>query len=118
MLLCFHRSQVHGRFRRVVLGSFIRKRRQMFPAARKSARAVRAATGIVCRIFHECGSQASAAVSAVVALPHGLSRSLVFRVFVAVVLIVFVVLGRTQHDLAGAVTVRKWQRLLSFARHT
>jgi hypothetical protein len=54
------------------------------------------------------------AVSVVVALPHGLPSSLVFRVFVAVVLIVFVVLGRTQHDLASAVTVRKWQRLQDY----
>jgi hypothetical protein len=41
------------------------------PAARKSALAVRAATGIENRIFDECASQPSAAVSAVVALPHG-----------------------------------------------
>jgi hypothetical protein len=64
---------------------------------------------LVCPAFS--GVSASPAVSAVVGLPHGLSRSLVFRVFVAVVLIVFVVLGRTQHDLACAVTVRKRQRL-------
>jgi hypothetical protein len=57
------------------------------------------------------GELASAAVSAVVALLDGLSRSLVFRVFVAVVLIVFVVLGRTQHDLAGAVAAWKRERL-------
>jgi hypothetical protein len=50
-------------------------------------------------------------MSAIVALPHGLLDPFVFRAFVAVVLIVFVVLGRTQHDLACAVTVRKWQRL-------
>jgi hypothetical protein len=52
---------------------------------------------------------ASAAVSAVVALPHGLSRSLVFRVLVA--LIVPVVLGRTKNDLAGAVAAWKRQGL-------
>jgi hypothetical protein len=50
-------------------------------------------------------------VSAVVGLPHGLFHSLVFRVFVAVVLIVFVVLGRTQHDLASAVGAWKGKRL-------
>jgi hypothetical protein len=58
----------------------------------------------------------SAAVPAVVGLPHGLSRSLVFRVFVAVVLIVFVVFRWTQHDLAGAATVRKRQRLQDIRR--
>jgi hypothetical protein len=57
------------------------------------------ATGIVCRI-------SSAAVSAVVALPHGLSRSLVLGVFVAVVLIVFVIFRRAQHDLARAAHLR------------
>jgi hypothetical protein len=49
---------------------------------------------------------ASAAVAAVVALPHGLSRPLVGGVLVA--LIIF---RRSQHDLAGAVTVRKRQGL-------
>ena len=42
-------------------------------------------------------------------MPHGLLASLVFRVLVA--LIVPVVFGRTQNDLAGAVAVRKRQRL-------
>jgi hypothetical protein len=42
-------------------------------------------------------------VPAVVALPHGLSRSLVFGVLVA-----FIVFGRTQH---GAVAAWKGKRL-------
>jgi hypothetical protein len=37
------------------------------------------ATGIESRIFDECARSASAAVLAVVALPHGLPRSLVLR---------------------------------------
>jgi hypothetical protein len=44
-------------------------------------------------------------VPAVVALPHGLSRSLVFGVLVA-----FIVFGRTQHDF-GAVAAWKGKRL-------
>jgi hypothetical protein len=45
-------------------------------------------------------------VSAVVALPHGLSRSLVFGGLVA-----FIVFRRTQHDLAFAVGAWERQRL-------
>jgi hypothetical protein len=69
-------------------------------AAHKSALAVRAATGVEGRIFdvRDCtGVSASAAMSAVVLLPHGLLGSLV-----ALVLIIF---GRTQNDLAYAGTV-------------
>jgi hypothetical protein len=55
--------------------------------------------------FRRVRESASAAVSAVVGLPHGL------RAFVAVVRIVFVVLGRAQNDLAGAVAAWKGKRL-------
>jgi hypothetical protein len=48
------------------------------PAACESARHGGMAVGIVCRIFDACVKSASAAVSAVVGLPHGLFRSLVF----------------------------------------
>jgi len=46
---------------------------------------VRTATGIECRIFDEASARVStsAAVAVVVALPHGLSRSLVFGGLVA-----------------------------------
>jgi hypothetical protein len=45
-------------------------------------------------------------VSAIILLTHGLFGSLVaVALIIAVVLIVFVVLGRAQHDLAGAVAV-------------
>jgi hypothetical protein len=53
---------------------------------------------------------ASAAVSAVVALPHGLSRLLVFG-FLVVAVALTVVFGRTQDDLARAVTAWKRQCL-------
>ena len=48
------------------------------PAACEFARHGGMAVGIVCRIFDACVIRASAAVSAVVGLPHGLFRSLVF----------------------------------------
>jgi hypothetical protein len=57
--------------------------RQMLPAARKSVPHPGTATGVESRIFDEAGARvlASAAVSAVVALPHGLPDSLVLGVY-------------------------------------
>jgi hypothetical protein len=88
------------------LGVGGRKEEPPMSAAHKSALAVRAATGVESRIVDErdcTGVSASAAMSAVVLLPHGLLGSLV-----ALVLIIF---GRTQNDLAYAGTVGDWQRL-------